>query len=108
MPLASAYRLRFDPTSCLGCGACAQACPMGAVEVGRDGVPSMGPTCVSCGQCVLACASGARVLVEKERGPESRLPEDLLEDYRWRSEDRMARGYISDFTGPVIDVWAGM
>ena len=108
MPLASAYRLRFDPTSCLGCGACAQACPMGAVEVGRDGVPSMGPTCVSCGQCVLACASGARVLVEKECGPESRLPEDLLEDYRWRSEDRMARGYISDFTGPVIDVWAGM
>ncbi len=108
MPLSSAYRLRLDLAACIGCGACVQACPMGAVSMAEDGSVAVGPTCVDCGQCVRACPGGTRILVEKERGPESRLPEDLLEDYRWRSEDRMARGYISDFTSPVIDVWAGM
>ncbi len=108
MPLSSAYRLSLDPAACIRCGACVPACPMGAVGITVDGAVSVGPTCVECGQCVLVCPSGARILIEKERGPESRLPEDLLEDYRWRSEDRMARGYISDFTGSLIDVWAGM
>ncbi len=108
MPLSSAYRLRYDLSRCTQCGACEPACPMHAIVAEPDGTVSTGPTCVSCGHCALACAAGARVLVEKERGPEARLPEDLLEDYRWRSEDRMARGYISDFTASTIDVWAGM
>ena len=108
MPLASAYRLTCDMDACLHCGTCVRVCPMHAVTMGRDGVPDVGPTCAHCGQCVLACSAGARILVEKDHGPEARLPEDLLEDYRWRSEDRMARGYISDFTKPTIDVWAGM
>ncbi len=108
IPLSCAYRLVYDAEKCLRCVACAKACPMGAVTVEQDGTVSVGPICVSCGQCVLACRAGARALVEKERGPESRLPEDLLEDYRWRSEDRMARGYITDFTQASIDVWAGM
>ena len=108
MPLASAYRLTCDMDACLHCGTCVRVCPMHAVTMGRDGVLDVGPTCAHCGQCVLACSAGARILVEKDHGPEACLPEDLLEDYRWRSEDRMARGYISDFTKPTIDVWAGM
>ena len=108
MPLAAAYRLTCDIDACVRCGACARVCPMHAVTIGQDGTPDAGPTCVHCGQCVLACPTGARILVEKDHGPEARLPEDLLEDYRWRSEDRMARGYISDFTKSTIDVWAGM
>lgn len=108
MPLSSAYGLQVDASRCTGCGTCAGACPMHAVSMGVDGAVVTGPTCVDCGQCVLACTFGARVLVAKPRGSEPPLPEDLLEDYRWRSEDRMARGYISDFAQPHIDLWAAM
>ncbi len=108
MQLSSAYRLNVDAQRCTGCGSCARKCPMRAISVGEDGTASVGPMCLSCGHCTLVCENGALSLAPKERGAEARLPQDLLEDYRWRSEDRMARGYISDFTQGRIDLWAAM
>ena len=81
---------------------------MQAIRVGEDGAVTVGPMCLSCGHCTLACTAGALSLTPKERGAEARLPQDLLEDYRWRSEDRMARGYITDFTQGRIDPLAAM
>ena len=48
---------------CLGCGACVETCPEGAVVRGGDGMPATDRSvCVACGRCVDACPTGAREL----------------------------------------------
>ena len=48
---------------CLGCGACAEECPVKVIEVKADKTPK--PTgnadklCLNCGHCVSACPQGA-------------------------------------------------
>ncbi len=42
---------------CTRCGACVEACPVGAVSL--DPHPRFGPTCVLCHQCVRACPEDA-------------------------------------------------
>lgn len=43
--------------SCVACGACADACPCGAIEVQDFAV--VGADCAGCGACVDACPTGA-------------------------------------------------
>lgn len=43
--------------SCVACGACADACPCGAIEV-KD-VAVVNDDCAGCGACVDACPTGA-------------------------------------------------
>ena len=52
-----AYKINKD--LCLGCGACAVNCPVGAIsEV--DGKYQIDPEkCISCGQCAGICPVGA-------------------------------------------------
>lgn len=100
MPLMSAYRLHQDPSLCRSCGLCAQRCPMEAIDPADGSGFAAGPTCVACGQCVAVCPAHARLLVPKPASEMTNtLPADMAEGFRWRSEDRMARGYITDFTG---------
>lgn len=107
MPHMSAYLLKYDAEKCVGCGACVKRCPMGAVSMNAGMRCEHDKTCVACGQCALVCPAGARTLAAKAPDQISILPDDFVESYRWRSEDRMAKGYISDFTGSRLPAWKG-
>ena len=55
--------LSVTPGRCLHCGACAAACPEGAISLAGDGGPITDrDRCVACGRCVDACPTGAREL----------------------------------------------
>jgi dissimilatory sulfite reductase (desulfoviridin) alpha/beta subunit len=49
----------LDPTSCTGCGECAESCPDAAMDM-ASGLPDIdAAACLRCGHCVRACPTGA-------------------------------------------------
>lgn len=64
------YMPRIDLSSCVHCGKCAEACPMGAMEVSGEGEAKArvhkSERCIGCGLCVVACGKGALSLREVE------------------------------------------
>lgn len=50
-----------DPALCVGCGACARACPTGALRMGKDEKTPVWDSdkCISCVHCVATCKRGA-------------------------------------------------
>ncbi|MBR6044868.1 MAG: 4Fe-4S binding protein [Ruminococcus sp.] len=40
---------------CIGCGACVDACPAGAIEMGDGKAVINADTCVDCGSCAATC-----------------------------------------------------
>ncbi|MFO8012581.1 MAG: glycyl-radical enzyme activating protein [Phycisphaerae bacterium] len=72
--------LQVQPAKCIGCGACLEACPNGAHEVGPDGDRLFHrDRCTACGACAEVCYAGALVLVGREMTVEEVVAE-VLED----------------------------
>ena len=70
----TAFLPRVDPDLCTGCGACAKACPVEAMELEPAQDPAGAPrrvarvaedACLGCGVCVPACRRGALRLVRR-------------------------------------------
>jgi ferredoxin len=50
----------IDKTTCIGCGACAAACPVQAISFDQNGKAMIDPEkCIKCGTCEAVCPVGA-------------------------------------------------
>lgn len=47
--------------SCISCGACAEACPVGCISQGDERFVIDASACISCGTCAGVCPVGAPV-----------------------------------------------
>ena len=74
--------LLADREKCLGCGACAEACPRGAVAVREGAAHTDRAKCVACGACVEVCPANIRQIAGEEKTPEELLRE-CLKDRRF-------------------------
>ena len=45
--------------ACIGCGACVDECPVGAISLEGDAAVIAADTCIECGACVGVCPVGA-------------------------------------------------
>ena len=51
---------KVDKDTCIGCGACAGVCPVGAIALQDDGKAGVDEgTCIDCGACASTCPVGA-------------------------------------------------
>jgi len=84
----SAFINQVDETRCIGCGACVERCPFGALTV--EGVAQVDACrCVGCGVCALACPEEALSLV---RRPEEEIAPPLPNEESWQQARAAARG----------------
>ncbi len=54
-----------DKNQCLGCGACVNMCPVGAISLGADGKAEINPEiCIKCKTCEGVCPVSAITIKE--------------------------------------------
>ena len=68
MVVTSNYIAKSDNDSCTGCGDCAEACPINAIEMSEDENPIIDETiCIGCGVCALKCDTDAMRLIPRKQ-----------------------------------------
>lgn len=75
--------IAFSPSECIGCGACAEACPQAAIDLGLPG-RILRNRCDRCGACAEACPGKGLRLIGTYYTPE-KLAEILLRDTAYYS-----------------------
>ena len=50
---------KIDPEKCVGCGACTENCPAGAISEADGKCVIDAATCVDCGACASGCPTEA-------------------------------------------------
>jgi Fe-S-cluster-containing hydrogenase component 2 len=71
--MATYFMRKTDEDKCIGCGACAEICPVKAVEMNDDVPLTDEEWCIGCGVCTTACPADAIEMVyRKDR--EEKLP----------------------------------
>ncbi|MBQ9973132.1 MAG: 4Fe-4S binding protein [Firmicutes bacterium] len=86
----SHYEIVCDNDACIGCGLCAEKCPMHALTMEAGKPAFVDTSCVACGQCAKLCPVGARTLVKKAEVKE--LPDDIFEAYKEMQVFRKTEG----------------
>ena len=76
---AACLELLYRPESCLRCGRCLKACPVGALRLDDVGVVRDRAACTLCGLCAQACPAEALSMVGRRVGAES-LAAELARD----------------------------
>lgn len=72
--LMAAYFIRSTELSeCISCGACAEICPVSAVEMGAEGSVVDMDWCIGCGVCIKVCPTQA---ISIRRRTDKQPPED--------------------------------
>ncbi len=73
---------------CIGCGKCAERCPVAAVRV-KEGVSSTREErCIGCGLCISVCPEQARTLMKKQPHKLYRPPETVFDAFVQMGEDK--------------------
>ena len=56
----------YKSAKCIGCAACVEACPEGAIALTPDGIRPTGRPCLTCGACAEACPALAMEICGRE------------------------------------------
>jgi len=67
--LSARPEISFRQERCIGCGACLEACPCGAIIRGNDRRVDYS-RCTACGDCAKACPGGSLTLIGEEWRPD--------------------------------------
>ena len=98
--------LQCDVESCVFCGACAEACPVSAIEVGDGSWTVDKDTCIECGACIDQCpasclsmaeaAPAAEAPAEAPAAEEAPAEEPAKEAPKAAEADPKVEGYVAE------------